>query len=55
MNVGLQGQYRARGFTEVVTPNMYNKKLWETSGHWQHYAVCGFPTTSERDVPTTGI
>ncbi|KIH62297.1 putative threonine--tRNA ligase [Ancylostoma duodenale] len=22
---------------EVITPNMYNCKLWQTSGHWQHY------------------
>lgn len=20
-----------------MTPNIYNSKLWETSGHWQHY------------------
>ena len=34
----IKGQYWARGYTEVVTPNVYNSKLWETSGHWQHYA-----------------
>jgi threonyl-tRNA synthetase len=22
---------------EVISPNMYNVKLWETSGHWQNY------------------
>jgi threonyl-tRNA synthetase len=27
-------EYRKRGFQEVITPNMYNKDLWETSGHW---------------------
>lgn len=32
-------QYRKRGFQEVVTPNIYNAKLWQTSGHWAHYAV----------------
>jgi threonyl-tRNA synthetase len=21
----------------VISPNMYNSKLWETSGHWQNY------------------
>ncbi|GIY63118.1 threonine--tRNA ligase 1, cytoplasmic [Caerostris extrusa] len=31
-------EYRKRGFQEVVSPNVYNSKLWETSGHWQHYA-----------------
>jgi threonyl-tRNA synthetase len=32
-------EYRKRGFQEVVTPNVYNTKLWETSGHWQNYQV----------------
>jgi threonyl-tRNA synthetase len=30
-------EYRKRGFQEVVTPQLYNKKLWELSGHWEHY------------------
>jgi threonyl-tRNA synthetase len=30
-------EYRKRGYQEVVTPNMYNKKLFETSGHWANY------------------
>ncbi|KAI8622433.1 hypothetical protein BC830DRAFT_1057088 [Chytriomyces sp. MP71] len=30
-------EYRKRGFKEVITPNMYNSKLWVTSGHWQNY------------------
>lgn len=25
------------GYVEVRTPQMFNKKLWETSGHWDHY------------------
>jgi threonyl-tRNA synthetase len=25
------------GYDEVRTPLIYNKALWETSGHWQHY------------------
>ncbi len=25
------------GYVEVKTPLIYNKPLWETSGHWQHY------------------
>jgi threonyl-tRNA synthetase len=25
------------GWIEVKTPLVYNKALWETSGHWQHY------------------
>ncbi|GIY74491.1 threonine--tRNA ligase 1, cytoplasmic [Caerostris darwini] len=34
----IKDEYRKRGFQEVVSPNVYNSKLWETSGHWQHYA-----------------
>lgn len=26
------------GYVELRTPLVYNKKLWETSGHWEHYA-----------------
>eukprot|EP00698_Gefionella_okellyi_P009499 TRINITY_DN2420_c0_g1_i1.p1 TRINITY_DN2420_c0_g1~~TRINITY_DN2420_c0_g1_i1.p1 ORF type:complete len:694 (+),score=179.10 TRINITY_DN2420_c0_g1_i1:67-2082(+) len=33
----IRGQYRLRGYTEVVTPNMFNVKLWETSGHYANY------------------
>lgn len=33
----IKEQYRQRGFEEVVTPNMFNSKLWETSGHWANY------------------
>jgi threonyl-tRNA synthetase len=29
--------YKKYEFVEVMTPNMFNKKLWETSGHWEHY------------------
>lgn len=35
----IRTEYRKRGFQEVVTPNIYNAKLWQTSGHWEHYAV----------------
>eukprot|EP01100_Stratorugosa_tubuloviscum_P012493 TRINITY_DN595_c0_g3_i1.p1 TRINITY_DN595_c0_g3~~TRINITY_DN595_c0_g3_i1.p1 ORF type:complete len:758 (+),score=387.00 TRINITY_DN595_c0_g3_i1:150-2423(+) len=33
----IRKEYRKRGFLEVVTPNIYNIHLWETSGHWQNY------------------
>lgn len=33
----IRNEYRFRGFSEVITPNIYNKDLWETSGHWQVY------------------
>lgn len=31
-------QQEKQGFTEVITPLMYKKQLWETSGHWAKYA-----------------
>ena len=34
----MRKEYRKRGFDEVITPNIYNKKLWETSGHWTKYS-----------------
>ena len=36
----IRSEYWRRGFQEVVSPNLFNSKLWETSGHWQHYSVC---------------
>ncbi|MBI2932973.1 MAG: threonine--tRNA ligase [Planctomycetes bacterium] len=30
-------EYRKRGFDEVQTPQLFNKSLWEMSGHWDHY------------------
>eukprot|EP00755_Sulcionema_specki_P005022 Sspe_Gene.31593::Locus_15565_Transcript_1_1_Confidence_1.000_Length_2571::g.31593::m.31593/K01868/TARS, thrS; threonyl-tRNA synthetase len=33
----MRTEYRKRGFEEVITPNMYNSKLWTVSGHWQKY------------------
>ncbi|KAI8093471.1 uncharacterized protein BX664DRAFT_108230 [Halteromyces radiatus] len=33
----IKEQYRVRGFTEVMTPNMFNLKLWKQSGHAAKY------------------
>jgi len=33
----IRGEYRKRGFTEVISPNIFNKDLWEISGHWENY------------------
>jgi len=33
----IRGEYFKRGYDEVITPNIYNLKLWETSGHAAHY------------------
>ena len=31
-------QQEKQGFTEVITPLIYKKQLWETSGHWAKYS-----------------
>ncbi|RIA88127.1 mitochondrial threonyl-tRNA synthetase [Glomus cerebriforme] len=30
-------KYRKFGYEEVMTPTMFKKEIWETSGHWQNY------------------
>ena len=35
------------GYQEVRTPLVYNKELWETSGHWDHYRENMFQVESE--------
>mmetsp|Transcript_13725 Transcript_13725/g.20703 ORF Transcript_13725/g.20703 Transcript_13725/m.20703 type:complete len:724 (-) Transcript_13725:38-2209(-) len=34
----LKREYRNRGFTEVMSPNIFDNKLFEISGHAQNYA-----------------
>nr|CAB3492164.1 unnamed protein product [Digitaria exilis] len=33
----MRQQYRDRGYQEVISPNIYNMQLWETSGHAANY------------------
>lgn len=33
----IKDEYWKRGYQEVITPNVFNLNLWETSGHAQHY------------------
>jgi threonyl-tRNA synthetase len=33
----MRGVLAANGYAEVKTPLVFNKALWETSGHWGHY------------------
>ncbi len=33
----LREEYVKRGYKEVITPLLYDKSLWEKSGHWEHY------------------
>ncbi|KAG8452391.1 hypothetical protein GDO86_004261, partial [Hymenochirus boettgeri] len=46
----IREEYRKRGFQEVVTPNVYNSKLWQTSGHWQHYSENMFSFEVEKEI-----
>ncbi|XP_050530227.1 threonine--tRNA ligase 1, cytoplasmic isoform X1 [Daktulosphaira vitifoliae] len=46
----IKSEYRKRGFQEVVSPNIYNTKLWQTSGHWAHYAENMFSFDVEKET-----
>lgn len=43
----LRAQYAYYGFEEVVTPTIYKKVLWETSGHWDKYSKDMFVVTGK--------
>ncbi|KAJ7365884.1 Threonine--tRNA ligase 1, cytoplasmic [Desmophyllum pertusum] len=45
----LKEEYKKRGFQEVISPNIYSTKLWETSGHWQHYSENMFSFEVEKE------
>jgi threonyl-tRNA synthetase len=38
---------RARGYSEVKTPQIYDSELWKTSGHWDKYKENMFLVESE--------
>ncbi len=38
------------GYVEVKTPLIYNKELWERSGHWKHYRQNMFLIESEGET-----
>ncbi|XP_062945328.1 threonine--tRNA ligase 2, cytoplasmic isoform X2 [Cynocephalus volans] len=46
----IREEYHKRNFREVLSPNMYNSKLWEASGHWQHYSENMFTFEIEKDT-----
>lgn len=45
----IREEYNKRGFVEVGSPNMFNAKLWQTSGHWQHYSKDMFTLKVEEE------
>ena len=40
----------AEGYLEVKTPLVFNKALWEKSGHWEHYRQAMFTFESEEQT-----
>lgn len=40
-------QMAAQGFREVRTPQILRQSIWETSGHWQHFAADMFVFADE--------
>lgn len=46
----LREEYAKRGYKEVITPLLYNKKLWETSGHWEFYKQNMFNIEIEKEM-----
>ncbi|KAK7461132.1 threonyl-tRNA synthetase [Stygiomarasmius scandens] len=45
----MRSEYWKRGYQEVISPNMYSSKLWETSGHWQNYSEDMFTLDIEKE------
>ncbi|KAI0767281.1 hypothetical protein C8Q74DRAFT_1318022 [Fomes fomentarius] len=46
----MRSEYFKRGYQEVISPNMFNSKLWETSGHWQNYKDDMFTLDIEKEA-----
>jgi threonyl-tRNA synthetase len=40
----------ARGYQEISTPILVNKRLWEESGHWEHYRENMFLVEAEAQL-----
>ncbi len=40
----------AQGYQEISTPMLVNKKLWEQSGHWEHYRDNMFKIEVEGEI-----
>lgn len=50
----IKNEYKIRGYDEVITPNIFNAKLWMQSGHWEHYKDDMF-TFADADKETFGL
>ncbi|MEI8349431.1 MAG: threonine--tRNA ligase [Candidatus Omnitrophota bacterium] len=40
-------EHRRRGYKQVITPHIMDKKLWQTSGHLEYYQDYMYPVTKE--------
>jgi threonyl-tRNA synthetase len=40
----------ARGYQEISTPILVNKRLWEQSGHWEHFGENMFKVEVEQEL-----
>lgn len=47
----MRGVLFPSGYVELKTPLVYNKALWETSGHWEHYRENMFVVESRDGEP----
>ncbi|KAJ2444397.1 threonyl-tRNA synthetase [Coemansia sp. RSA 2424] len=45
----IRAKYWERGFEEVISPNMFNVKLWEQSGHLQNYEENMFSLSVDKE------
>jgi threonyl-tRNA synthetase len=58
--VNLLGNYMRsvlfpEGYIEVRTPLVFNKALWETSGHWEHYRQNMFLIQADTEEEAAGL
>ncbi|KAL6269511.1 hypothetical protein ACE6H2_026422 [Prunus campanulata] len=51
----IKNQYREMGYEEVISPNLYNMKLWGTSGHAEKYKDNMFLVENEASGALTGL
>ena len=42
--------HRDNGYVEISTPLIMNRKLWETSGHWDHYKNNMYSTMIDDEI-----
>lgn len=47
--------YLTTGYKEVRTPLIYDKSLWQASGHWEHYRDDMFTFDDEEGKPKSGL